>query len=379
MQYDASQQAAIEAAIDQGASNVIVTGGAGVGKTTVIKAIADSLGNCTIMAPTGKAAARLKEATGYDAGTIHRELMWDGKTVQRKAPFRYPVIVDESSMIGSGLMATMLKFNPPKLILVGDPAQLAPVERGQPFHDLITLRPDIVHELTHCWRAQGAVHKAAQAIRRGDNPQMRDNSGGESWSMIETGKAEPTLERIVAWCKAGHIDPRQDIILSPRYGDGESDAGIYAINKAVKDVLNPSVDKYAPGDRVIINKNFGPDDLWNGDLGTVTDINIEGLLWITLDRDPNARLLKKDQQREVAHAYALSVHKAQGSQFRRVIFIAQNAHWYQLSRSLVYTAVTRAQKGACVIGEVKAFYHAINTVQHKNTVMQWLGKQRVAA
>lgn len=377
MIHDASQINAIGKATSLRQS--IITGGAGTGKTTVIQAIADAFrdgsGGCEIMAPTGKAAARLKEATGYDASTIHSALQYDGTKFNRKGKFKFPVIVDESSMIDSQIMSDLLSYEPPRLVLVGDSAQLAPVGRGQPFHDLIALRPELVSELTHCWRAQGAVHKAAQAIRRGEAPLAADNSGDETWKLIESGDAGSTLAAIEKWLRAGTLfDPMQDIMLSPRYGDGESDAGIHAINRAAKLILNPSDGKWGVGDRIIINKNFGSEDLWNGDLGTVSDIDAADKLWVVLDRDPsNPRLLTTEQMREVAHAYCLSVHKSQGSQFRRVFFIVQRAHQFQLNRALVYTAITRARKGVCVVGEMSAFYQAINKVEPKRTVLQYLG------
>jgi exodeoxyribonuclease V alpha subunit len=373
---DISQANAIEFACNALNANCIITGGAGTGKTTIIKEIADRLGgNATILAPTGKAAARLKEATGYFASTIHSALCWDGVKINRTWNFNEPVIVDESSMVDAWLMAKLLSFNPPKLILVGDQAQLPPVGQGQPFHDLIKLRPDLVCELTHCWRAQGAVHIAAQAIRRGVYPADNLSSGGEVWRMFNTGEAAATTEQILKWIKSGHYDPMQDMILSPRYGTGgdDYDGGIDSLNAAIKTLINPSQSKFAPGDRIICNKNFAKEDLWNGDIGTIRNIDTEGQLWVILDRDTNERLVKKDMLKEIRHAYALSIHKAQGSQARNVFLIVLRSHWYQLERSLIYTGVTRAKKGVCVIGQLQAFQHGVKTVKTKTTVLQWLG------
>jgi exodeoxyribonuclease V alpha subunit len=377
LKLDESQLEAVEAACDMG--DAIITGGAGTGKTTIIKTVADQMeGRVEIMAPTGKAAARLKEATGYPASTIHRALLWDGEKINRQSPFTCTVIVDETSMIDAWLLAQMLKFNPPKLLLVGDAAQLPPVGKGQPFHDLIKLRPDMVVELKHCWRAQGAVHKAAQAIRQGQAPLQVDNSGGESWRMINTGEAEATTAKLIEWVKSKALDFTQDIILSPTYGNNQdNDGGIDSINRAIRAIVNPSPQKFTQGDRVLCCKNFSAMDLWNGDLGTAGETDIEGNLWITLDRDPNPKLCEKEQLRELKHAYCLSVHKAQGSQFRRVVFICLRKHWYQLDRSLIYTAITRAQKGVCVIGELQAFYHGINMVKSKTTCLQILGGKKL--
>jgi len=397
---DASQDKAVSLAVH--GRFRIITGGAGTGKTTIIKAVADSLGRkVCLMAPTGKAAARLREATGYDAGTIHRELLYDGVAFRRRDPLSVPVIVDEGSMIEAALLAKVLEYNPPKLILVGDAAQLPPVGKGQPFHDLVKFRPDIVSELSTCHRAKGAVHVAAQAIRDGRIPEAVMQSGGETWKMYDTGGPERTVAKLAEWIGKGLYDPQQDIILAPRYGESEfvqadliqsgtvADGGIHSLNRMAKGLLNPSAEseKYRPGDRVIINKNFGKDDIWNGDLGTVSDIDAKGMPWVVLDRervpdedlvDQKPRLLTKEHVREMAHAYALSVHKSQGSQFRRVFFVCFRKHANMLSRALIYTAITRAREGAIVMGELAAFYRGINQVQGRVTVLQHLAGRAAA-
>ena len=373
MNLDHSQAAAIESACR--GNDCIINGGAGVGKTTIIKEIANRLPDAELMCPTGKAAARLKEATGHDACTIHRALLWDSAKFNRTWPFKGPVIIDESSMVDAWLMAKLIEYKPQPLILVGDAAQLPPVGKGQPFHDLIKLRPDRVQTLTTCYRAQGAVHKAATAIREGKIPASNDKSGGESWTMMETGGPSNTFQKLHKWIKDGFLDPAQDIILAPMYGSGEAaDGGIKAINAMCKEILNPSVEPFAAGDRVIINKNFGVDDLWNGDLGTIKDIDAAGFPYVDLDRGTETRHLDKKQRAEMSLAYCLSVHKAQGSQMRRVFFVCFKRHWHMLERSLIYTAITRAREGVCVIGSLQAFYHGIQKVQEKRTVLQELGK-----
>lgn len=398
---DESQQDAVKASVES--RGHIITGGAGTGKTTIIKAIVEELDKRVIlMAPTGKAAARLREATGFEAGTIHRELGWDGTAFRRRDTFSAPVIVDESSMVDSWLMSRLLSYMPPKLILVGDAAQLPPVGCGQPFHDLVKLRPDMVSTLTTCHRAKGAVHVAAQAIREGNVPEARMESGGETFKMIEGGGPERSLKALGEWIRKGAYDPAQDIILAPQYGEAAAkegdlfnaatplDGGIHSINRVVKAIVNPSkseTEKFTPGDRVIINKNFGTEDLWNGDLGTVTDIDTKGMPYVMLDRDKQRaedledvqdRLLTKEQVREMGHAYALSVHKSQGSQFRRVFFVMFRKHAAMLSRSLIYTGVTRAREGCVILGELSAFYMGLNQMQGRRTVLQYLSRRAAA-
>jgi len=285
---------------------------------------------------------------------------------------RKTVIVDEASMLDSWLLKSILDFEPPQLILVGDPAQLPPVGRGQPFHDITALRSDIVHTLTHCWRANGAVHIAAQAVRTGDSPPAQLISGGESWKMLSTGDAAHTTRKLMQWVEAGHYDPAKDVILSSRYGNGEDDGGIDAINGAVKSIVNPSAEKYAVNDRIIITKNDAENDNWNGDLATVVDIDTAGRLEVVLDRNGQRKFLPRGAEYDLA--YCLSVHKSQGSQWRNLFFVVLRSHWFQMCRSLVYTAITRAQQGVCVMGQLEVFAHGISVVKQKQTVMQKLAE-----
>ncbi len=389
MTLDQSQLAAVEACLGDG--DRVITGGAGTGKTTIIKALVEQMnGRVELACPTGKAAARLREATGFEARTLHSLMLWDGTAFRRQGDFSNCVIVDESSMVDSWLMAKLLSFNPKKLVLVGDASQLAPVGRGQPFHDLCALRPDIVSTLTTCHRAKGAVHIAAQLIREGRAPEPALSSGGETWAMRETGGPATTFAALRKWIEGGAYDPNRDLIISPQYGEAggegatpDADGGIHSINRMVKELLNPAKDgeKFSVGDRVIITKNFAADDLWNGDLGRVEAVDTKGFPYVLLDRDApkpedlddgagKAKLLKKEQLNHLQHAYALSVHKAQGSQCRRVFFVVFRKHLRMLSKALIYTAVTRAKEGCVVMGELGSFYSGINTVQIRRTVLQ---------
>ena len=202
MNLDESQSSAVESALESG--DKIITGGAGTGKTTVIKAINMAMDEQAILlAPTGKAAARIREATGYDAHTIHSELQYDGTTFRRQGRFDRPLIIDEASMIEAPLMAKLLDYHPPKLILVGDASQLPPVGHGSPFHDLIEIMPERTSRLTTCHRARGAVHIAASAIREGRAPEPMIDSGGEKWQIKDTGGPARTAEVLRGrWSKA---------------------------------------------------------------------------------------------------------------------------------------------------------------------------------
>ncbi len=373
MDWDKSQLEAIRRA--RLGQDVVITGAAGTGKTTLIGEIARNLdGECHIFAPTGKAAARLKEATGFFACTIHRGLGWDGEQFRNRDRLKKPVIVDESSMIDSWLMARLLERKPPQIILVGDAAQLPPVGRGQPFHDLVALRPDMTCVLDVCHRNSSAIHRAANLIRVGKAPATSEKAGGETWSMRETGAGKTTQETIVSWARKGAIDPMQDIIVSARYGDEDGDGGeINSLNAALLPILNPERPKgetWAIGDRVICCRNFADLDLWNGDLATVDAVDVDGGIWLSLDRDGHQVRCVTEHKRELKHAYCLSVHKAQGSQARRVIVVCLTKHWHMTSRALIYTAVTRAREGCVVVGQMKAFYRGINQEINRETVLQ---------
>jgi len=379
LQYDQFQIDAIMAAAAGG--DIIITGGAGTGKTSIIKAIAENRnGGVMLTAPTGKAAARLREATGFDASTVHRALGYDGEEFRGAiaAKFNVPLIVDEASMMDSNLMAHVIAQEPPQLILVGDDAQLPPVGAGQPFHDLLRLRRDRVRRLEICHRNKEAVHAAALAIREGRRP-MAQKTESETFSMMQTGDGERTQEFIVNWFRTGALDPFQDVVLACRYGEEDGSGDIRGLNAAIMQAVNPHEpgERWRKRDRVMCNKNFSALDVWNGDMGTVTDVDTDGRAWVELDRAREAGplLLDRDVAKEFVHAWALSVHKSQGSQWRRVVFVCLRKHVHMLNRALVYTAVTRAKAGCVVCGELDAFYGGINRVAGKQTVLQELGRK----
>jgi len=380
MHLDNSQIAAVRAAISSPRKLHIITGPAGTGKTTVVQHIADGLlRRVTLLAPTGKAASRIRDKCGMPAVTVHRELLYDGERYRRSNPLDRVTIVDEASMLDSSLLATIISYQPPRLILVGDADQLPPVGTGQPFFDLVNSPRVEVSRLTTVHRSRAAVLQAATAIRAGQMPpaHLRTDceSGIETWRMVETGPAEPTTAKLIEWIRAGYYDPQQDVILSPRYGTEDNDAGIDAINKAVRAVVNPPTVglSLCVGDRMLCCKNFGGDDLWNGDTGTVVDLTSADLPVVRLDRDPhNLREISQEQLRECRLGYAMSVHKSQGSEFRRVFFICLAVHQHMLSRSLIYTAITRARSGCVVMGQMRAFGIGLRMTSRKRTVLQQL-------
>jgi exodeoxyribonuclease V alpha subunit len=303
------------------------------------------------------------------------------------------VIVDEASMVDSMLLAEIMRRKPVRLCLVGDPAQLPPVGRGQPFHDLIKLRPDLVASLTTCYRATEAVFQAATAIRGGGRPPMSAVSDGERWSMLNTGDADRTQRQILEWISDGALDFEQDVILVARNGESDREpCTVRGLNAAIVEIVSPRRDghRFNTGDRVINTKNLPELDVWNGTTGTVHAVDIDGGIWIRTDipvidwsksKDEtspgytNHVLFAKDNRKHLQLAYALTVHKAQGSQYRNVLMACFNRDgWGLLDRSLLYTGVTRTKAACCVVGELSAVWAAIDKVNHKRTIIQQLAE-----
>lgn len=382
---DDSQMAAVQFSIDRSFS--IINGGAGCGKTTLIKAICDSIGSgVELCAFAGKAAARLKEATGHDAGTIHRMLAWMGDEMgfSRKSLKGNTVILDEASMVSSDLMAEIIKRNPDRLILVGDEAQLPPVGSGQPFHDIIALKPDVVKTLTTCYRNKEAIYSSALCIRNGNMPPPNAVSERETWNVRAISDPREAHRHILDAVRSGDVDFDQDIILCCRNGekDGENSCSVLGFNHDIKDIVNPNADgsyKIANRDRVINTKNDAEHDVWNGTTGRCRDFDTAGAMWVDLDfpKSDGSKevLIPKENVKNWQLAYALTVHKSQGSQYRKVFFVVSKRDSMNLlSRPMVYTAVTRAKRECQIIGDSQAFFRAIGTVDHKMTVIQELAR-----
>lgn len=387
---DNNQLAAIDKATDSGLT--VITGGAGTGKTTIIKELATRLqakGHPVLLAAfAGKAAARIKEATGFEASTIHRMLGWMGDRFTCGSLQGETVIIDEASMVSSTLLAEITRRHPDRLVLVGDAAQLPPVGEGQPFHDIIRFFPQRVAYLSTCYRATEAVFKAATAIRNGGQPLMQDESEHEKWRMVPTGDARATHQYILNLAKRGYLDFSQDIVLTPRNDDeANGAAAIVPLNADLVEIANPrdgkEDGKFKAGDRVLNTKNLPNLDIWNGTTATVMAVEPKGRLYIKTDypvmgddgQKTTEVTVPKEDAKNFRHAYALTVHKSQGSQYRKVVFVVlQRDAFALLDRSMIYTGVTRARQECLVVGEFRAFGEAIRRQGTKATVFQQLAK-----
>lgn len=392
MELHPTQQAAVDKACNS--PFTIIIGSAGTGKTTLIAAIANRLASCDrdflLCALSGKAASRLREATGRHTSTVHSMLKFDGKRFMAGSLCGTAIIIDESSMIGSALLSEIIVRRPSCLILIGDESQLPPVDRGQPFHDMIMLRPDLVMRLTICWRQSEAVYRAANAVRQGQQPQLHETSAQERWEIRNTGGPSETHAAIMAMVSSGEItfDKGTDIILCPRNGKFSQEtkeyppATVNALNANIVKIVNPrdGDEKFRSGDRVINTKNQPEHDVWNGTTGTVHSVDIDGQVWVDIDvprgDGETIVLFDKEMAKSLSLAYALSVHKSQGSQYRKVVFTALSRDLRSLlDRAMAYTAITRTKSECIVVGQPGAFYRAIEIVNSKRTVIQELAKQ----
>ena len=222
---------------------------------------------------------------------------------------------------------------------------------------------------------------------------MQDESEGERWAVLNTGDAGRTQATILKWVEEGAFDFARDVILVARNGENpEEPATVAGLNKAISDLIAPrDAKRFVIGDRVINTRNLPQLDAWNGTTGTVHAIDIDGGVWVRTDipvidwdktsdpKDPKYRdviLFNKEHRKHLELAYALTVHKSQGSQYRNVCLVCLRRDTRSLlDRSLLYTGVTRTREACCVVGEVAAMYQAIDQVDEKRTIIQQLARQ----
>ncbi len=384
--YSRQQEEALRAAATSGL--LIITGGPGTGKTTILKGILSLLGRmqlkCLLAAPTGRAAKRLTEVTGEDASTIHRllEASIDPHTGDmffardEDNPLKADVvIVDEMSMVDLPLLHSLLQAISPRkrLILVGDPDQLPPVGPGFPFSDCLRsgVLPSV--RLTDIFRQaqQSLIVMNAHRVNRGELPELRNRTSDFFFLPCRN---EEQVSQTVAGLVTTRLPKNMGIpsdqiqVLTPTR---KGSTGTWALNNLLQSQLNPPApDKkerkfgdftFREGDRVMqIRNNY--DILWkksdgstvgtgifNGDIGVITAISAatETLTVVFEDRQAEYDFT---QLHELEPAYAMTVHKSQGSEYRAVVLCAWNGSPYLLNRSVLYTAITRARELLIIVG-----------------------------
>ena len=405
--YAPQQRQAVELAA---ASQVmLLTGGPGTGKTTSLRgvlALFDQLGlETALAAPTGRAAKRLGELCGMEAATIHRllETQYDprsGRLVfarDEDDPLRADaVIVDETSMVDITLMYGLLRALRPecRLILVGDPDQLPSVGPGNLFSDLIRSGVVPMVRLTEIFRqaAESAIIRNAHGVNRGELPDLRDNKHDFFFlRRKDPARAAETIVELVQTRLPNNmgIPPEQIQVLSPTR---KRVTGTAALNRAIQEAVNPPAPDrperrfgeyvFRQGDRVMqVRNNY--DVIWkdglttgmgvfNGDIGQIVEVDNRSEL-ITVDFEGRLVEYTPDMLGELEPAYAITVHKAQGSEYRAVILSVSDGAPVLLTRGVLYTAITRARELLILVGDedVVARMTANDRQQRRYSGLRW--------
>ncbi len=384
--YAPLQKQSIELALNN--RILVITGGPGTGKTTILKGILslyDELELETLLAaPTGRAAKRMSELTGREASTIHRllgaKMAEDGETVVFSKHEGDPLncdalVLDECSMVDITLMSSLLKALKPgcRLVLVGDADQLPSVGPGNVFSDIIRSQTVPTVRLTEIFRQKGdsRIVRNAHMINRGEHPDFEANTG--DFFRLRRLKGGTAVETIVELC-ARRLPENMKIpsasiqVLSPTR---KGETGTVNLNKRLQAALNPPSESkkeklfgeavFRVGDRVIQTKN-NYDTIWktkdgvsgagvyNGDIGTIAQIDpITETL--TVDFEDKLATYSFEMLNELEHAWALTVHKSQGSEYRAVVLALSGDIQMLLTRGVLYTAVTRAKELLIMVGD----------------------------
>jgi len=374
-----SQQEAVRLALRS--KVLVITGGPGVGKTTLVNAILKIVTakgtDVQLCAPTGRAAKRLSESTGLEGKTIHRLLETDPATGSFKRDDTNPLtcdllVVDEASMVDVLLMRSLLRALPDTaaLLIVGDVDQLPSVGPGQVLADIIGSGAVPVVRLTEVFRqaAQSRIITNAHRINEGKMPELSAEEGSDFY-FVEAADPEIGLRKLLAVVKDRiparfGLDPVRDVqVLCPMNRGG---LGARSLNVELQQALNPPAEvkverfgwTYCPGDKVMQIANDYDRDVFNGDLGVIDGIDIEeGELTVLFDgREVVYGFGELD---ELVLAYATTIHKSQGSEYPAVVIPLVTQHYAMLARNLLYTGVTRGRKLVVLVGQKKALAIAV--------------------
>jgi exodeoxyribonuclease V alpha subunit len=392
----ASQRSAVELMLRSKVA--VVTGGPGVGKTTlldtILRILAAKGARLLLAAPTGRAAKRMSEQTGLEAKTIHRLLETDPKNGGFRRDAEHPLecdllVIDETSMVDTSLMFAVVKAVPPKaaLLLVGDVDQLPSVGPGQVLGDIIASGAIAVARLNEVFRqaAESRIVVNAHRINRGEMPEWPRSGEISDFFFVEAKEPEEGAAKVVEIVRDRiprrfGLDPVRDIqVLCPMQRGA---LGARALNGDLQMALNPNMAEkierfgstFAPGDKVMQTENDYDREVFNGDLGRVLRIDqTEGVLIADFDgREVEYPFGELDA---LVPAYATTIHKSQGSEYPAVVITLATQHYTMLARNLVYTAVTRGKRLVVIVGQRKALAIAVRTHGSKRRwtkLREWL-------
>ncbi|MEA1995999.1 MAG: ATP-dependent RecD-like DNA helicase [Gemmatimonadota bacterium] len=395
IELSSEQKDAIKSVLLDGVA--VVTGGPGTGKTTIIAALISMLEvenlKVTLAAPTGRAAKRMAEATGTPASTIHRLLGWNFKTGtflhHAGRPLKGEVfVVDEVSMVDLMLFASLLEALPVgcALVLIGDVDQLPSIGPGKVLSDLIESRCLPVYRLRKIFRQAGSslIVRNAHRVRGGEMPLSTGTqqgtpgnsfdpdapSGGTKADFFLTRQTDPLKAREMVVRLAAErlqarfgLDPMNDLqVITPM---NKGACGTRELNKALQEALNPDGARIAftgrslrVGDRVMQVRNDYDKDVFNGDVGRIISFDSE-MQTVTVDFDGRPVEYEALELDDLVIAYAVTVHKSQGSEYPAVILTLLNEHYIMLQRNLLYTAISRGKEVVVLVGDRQSVARAV--------------------
>ncbi len=388
IKYNQLQKEAVISTLENNIT--IITGGPGTGKTTILKAIVEAYKyindytmddlnkNMVLLAPTGRASKRIREATGFYASTIHKFLKWNKETDEfmineNNKSYANFIIIDETSMIDTFLLDNLFKglFDDIKIIFVGDYNQLPSVLPGQILKDMIDSKVVNTIELKELYRQKedSYIINLAHEINTGQlSKEVYGKKGDYNFIECDRYSIERLIIEICKKYKEKGYKEKDIQVLSPMY---KGVNGIDNLNRKLQDVFNNKTNQleieylnetYREKDKILQIKNIPDSDISNGDIGIIDSIDlIDNKLLLNFDGEEME--FNKQDLENIKLGYAISIHKSQGSEFDIVIIPMDTAFSRMLYRKLIYTAITRAKKYLILVGEKEAFENAVNNNQ----------------